>query len=412
MDKDGYMIAAMENNVRLYPTFQFFASFFAWLPIFFLYFNQYLSLSEVIQLGSVYYFFVCLWEVPSGYFSDRIGRRPTLIIAGFALMLAYIAFLASDDFAGFIVGQILIALGMAMMSGTDSAFLYDSLLGCDRADEYEKWEAKSQKMSSGSAAIAAILGGLLGLVELEYAYYLSLASAFIMVVIAWRFVEPVNETRQTTESPLKTLGQCIRHLKHPVLGWVFAVMALMYCLEHIAYEFYQPYIKLLNLRWLQQDSSTLVSGMVLSVSMIGGAVGAAYSVRLNQYFGVVRLLFIAFAIQLAIIAGLSQLLWPGILFIVMLRNFPMSMIHAPVNSVIAPLIGSHLRATYLSIQSLAARLLFSIVLYMLSSSISGSELLSWEELSQVLSYALVFGLAGCAFAWLFMPRSLGKKNYP
>ena len=45
-----------------------------WYPIFFLYFLARLPLVQVLQLEAIYYAGVVLLEVPSGWFSDRIGR--------------------------------------------------------------------------------------------------------------------------------------------------------------------------------------------------------------------------------------------------------------------------------------------------------------------------------------------------
>ena len=45
------------------------------LPVFFLYFSSHLSLSEVLRLEALYCLAVVVLEAPSGYFSDRVGRR-------------------------------------------------------------------------------------------------------------------------------------------------------------------------------------------------------------------------------------------------------------------------------------------------------------------------------------------------
>ena len=75
-------LAALLNsrlNIRLYPWFRAASDGHAWITVFFLYMSQSLPLDQVIQLSAVYYFSVFVLEVPSGYFSDRIGRRTTLV---------------------------------------------------------------------------------------------------------------------------------------------------------------------------------------------------------------------------------------------------------------------------------------------------------------------------------------------
>jgi len=83
------------------------------MPVFFLYFSQRLSLSQVLRLEAIYYLCIVLVEVPSGYFSDRYGRRLTLLIASAALFVAYVIFFFGDNFGEFAVAQAFLAVGLA-----------------------------------------------------------------------------------------------------------------------------------------------------------------------------------------------------------------------------------------------------------------------------------------------------------
>ena len=403
---------ALNNNIRLYPWFHSAANLMGWLPVFFLYFNQFVSLAEAIQLGAVYYLSVCIWEVPSGYFSDRAGRRITLFLSGFSLALAYLVFLYASGFYSLALGQFFLAQGVAMMSGTDTAFLYDSLRGLGREREYESIEAKAQKYAFASLTIASIAGGILGSYDLRLAYVLSLFGALWMIGLVYRFSEPdCPRTGEPETGPiLKTIAECLKKLSDTVLAWLFAAMVLMYCLEHAAFEFYQPYIKLLDLHWIVPDSSPLISGMVIAVSMFGGIFGAAYSVRLNNRLGLKALLFYAFLIQLLIVGSFAVVLSGMMLTALFFRNFPMSVIYAPVNAAIAPKVESHLRATYLSIQSLCARLAFSALLWILSQTIDRENALDWESLSLVLREMLFIGIVGVGVLACFIPGALKKTG--
>ena len=72
--------ADLERNVRLYPWYAGVLGFWFWIPIFFLFFSAHLSLDKILLLESIYYASVVLLELPSGYFSDRVGRRATRCI--------------------------------------------------------------------------------------------------------------------------------------------------------------------------------------------------------------------------------------------------------------------------------------------------------------------------------------------
>ncbi len=399
------MTPAADINIRRYPWIQFSTNLFGWFPVFFLYFSSMVPLSSAILLGSIYYLCVTLAEVPSGYFSDRYGRRITMLVAAACFVTANIAYIAATDFTGLVLGQVLLALGMAFLSGTDTAFLYDSLLSLDREGQYAEQEARGQQFGMTGLALASLAGGALGLADLRLPYGLALIGALWAFWLTWGCVEPRvhRQDGAGTGSFLHSIRDCLRLLSDRTLAWLFGVMVFMYSLGHVAYEFYQPYLRLLGLEWLAGDTTTLVSGVVGGVSMFGGALGAALSVRLHQRLGIRALLYIAFAMQLVIIGGLAFLLAQWVLILVILRNFPWGLIYAPVNAQIAPRVGSHLRATYLSLQSLMGRLVFSGLLLFLSSTVD-NQALSWTSLSLVLREAFAFAAAAFMVAVVLAPR--------
>jgi len=94
----------------------------AYLPVFFLFFNNIVSLQEVLLLESVYYISVVFIEVPSGYFSDKIGRKKTLIISSILFILSYLVFGLSYSFMTLASGQVLLAAAISFRSGTDTSF--------------------------------------------------------------------------------------------------------------------------------------------------------------------------------------------------------------------------------------------------------------------------------------------------
>jgi MFS family permease len=366
----------------------------AWIPVFFLYFSQYLALEEVIQLSAVYYISVFLLEVPSGYFSDHVGRKPTLLISAVCLIFAHCCFIFGASFEIFALGQFLLAGGIAFQSGTDTAFHYDSLKLNDQESEFEWREARAEKFGLLSLAFSCLLGGALGAIDLKFAYFISLSGALLSIVLISGFTEPTRVSTQIF-SFSQTFRLCVSRLGHPVLAWIFAGMVVMYTLEHIPFEFYQPYIQLLdsNIVNLSSGSPSMISGIVIAISMFGGAIGTVFSIKLKTIFGLPGLFLLAAICQLTIIGSMSLWLHSSILFVVFLRNFPMAFLHAPVQAAIAPLVNSQLRATYLSIQGLSQRLLMAFMLFGLSRSIPSDTDLVWSALSSLFTTALLIGIS-------------------
>lgn len=375
--------------------------------MFFLYMSQSLSLGQVIQLSAIYYLSVFVLEVPSGYFSDRIGRRTTLMIAAGALVASYCCFIIGAGFWWFAAGQFLLAAGIAMQSGTDTAFHYDSLKALGRQSEYAQREANAEQWGLIMLAIATLSGGVLGLIDLRLAYVFSLFSAMTMAVLAWRFVEPVHAD-ETTALPQSFGGvvlSCLVKLREPLLGWIFLVVIVLYALAHIVYEFYQPYITLLQLPVFAASSyAPLISGVVISISMFGGAIGARASIAWQSKLGFIGVLAVAMLIQLGIVAAMAIAVSPLVLALVCGRNFPMALVHAPVRAAIAPRIERAQRATYLSLQGLSERLFFALLLLGLASGLEKGAPIVESTLLGILTSTLWIGIAAALMLFIFSGR--------
>jgi len=400
-------------NTRYYPWYKAFVSMMAWLPIFFLYFNEGLTFREVILLESIYYISVVILEVPSGYFSDRIGRKKTLVISSLAFAASYLAFgFWRPDFVLFAIAQILLATGFSFMSGTDTAFHYESLVDKGMEREFPDREAKVQSWSSYAGGLAALLGGLLGSVQLSYGYIVSFVFMLPALFISARFSEPTNNSEASAALPLTQLKEIGRYFKSKELVWLFLFSVVLYALIHVPYEFYQPYLSLLE----QNDfniplDAALYSGVLFAgTRFLGGAV-AGQSIFLANKLGLKKLCLLALALQLGIIGILGTLLHPLLILLILLRSVSRSITTAPVNAEIAPRLAQQHRATYFSLQSLVSRLSFSVTLIILSFSIDYQVINEWATLATIFRMSVVGGLI-ISIPLLFMKSGvLFKKRF-
>ena len=135
--------------------------------------------------------------------------------------------------------------------------------------------------------------------------------------------------------------------------------------------------------------------------MFGGALGARVSVAWQNRLGLIGLLAVAMAIQLGIVAAMALVLSPFALALVFARNFPMAVVHAPVRAAIAPRIGREQRATYLSLQGLAERLFFALLLLGLASGLEPGSPVDEDGLSEILGAMLWIGVIASALLFLF-----------
>lgn len=388
---------SLERNARLYPWFRAVFSAHFWLPVFFLYFSSRFSLADVLRLEAIYYVAVVILEVPSGYVSDTMGRRPTLLIATIAIAVAHGLFFFGNHFVAFALAQVCLATGLAFNSGTDTSFLYDTLVGLGSEDDFADWEARAVNRAFLGGAVAAVCGGAVATIELRYAYALAFLAALTCIGIVLCFVEPtVMEKRASLgEGITRQLRVCVSYLRESALLWLFAFYVLMTVLNHMPYIFYQPYLDLVLRKWDVTVSGTpLVSGLVTALSMGVASLAASRSVKFRNRFGLAGALLSSTALQLVIMAAMALVIHPIVVLLILLRSCPRALMTAPLNAAIAPRVPQAQRATYLSMQSLAGRLFFAAVLLVMSLGTGGAAEVDPAQLRLFLGSCTLVGITG------------------
>lgn len=383
-----------ERTVRLYPWYAFLSNTYFWMPVFFLFFLTYLPLEQVLLLEAIYYAGVVLLEVPSGYFSDRIGRRVTLIISTLSLVAAYALFFTSSSFLPFAIAQVLLATGLSFNSGTDTSLHYDALSALGREEEYGPREAMVSKLGFYAGALGAVGGGVSALLGLRMAYLLSLIAAAAAFVIVLAMKEPA-----TLEKKLLPPGgffaqtrRVVARIKHPVIGYVFAFYVLMTVLNHVPYEFYQPYIeRLLVIVETNSDMTPLLTGLHVALAMLIASWFAGRSVRLRDRIGLRFVFLLAAGLQTLLIGSMALVTSWVVAVLLLSRSIPRALMTAPINAAVAPLFKKEQRATYFSLQSLAGRLAFSLTLVVFSMT---TGLLPGDPMKVSLAIGAAIGVIG------------------
>lgn len=366
--------------------------------MFVLYFSEHLLLREILLLESIYYISVVILEVPSGYFSDVIGRKPTLLMSAAFLLASALCFFFGSSFGVFVAGQICFAGWMAFQSGTNTVFHFESLKSIGRESEYGDREARIAKIGFYAGGIAALIGGCLGYWDLRWAYAITVLAAIVGVVSALQFEEPDRSQFEEEDAYSfgKQLVESFKYFGQRPLGWLFAYIISIYAIAHIPYEFYQPYLKLLeNDNLLGGLHAAPASGLLYAATLFFGAFVSGKSMVLARRFGIKGLLFISLILMVAIIVLMGVLLHPAMILVVLLRGAPRSLIKAPTNAIITPSVDSGQRATLFSLVSLICRLAFFVMLFGLSFIVPSDSATNWDTLSLVLKVSAGIGALVC-----------------
>jgi MFS family permease len=383
---------ALRRNLKLYPWYVGLFHAYFWLPIYFLFFNSKLELPDVLYLASIYFASVVVIEVPSGWFSDQFGRRKTLIAASIFLCVAYTLFLFANSFEGFAVAQVFLAGGIAFNSGTDTSFLLETTQELEEPETYPELEAKAMKFNFLGTGVAGILGGLAAIPDYRGAYALSLLGGIALLCITLRFKEPSNKHADNRLGFFRQVLSCVGLLRNIRLLWLSVFAIYIIVINHIPYEFYQPYLKELATQYEAVKVTPLLTSVHLTFTMIVASFIASRSIRIRNKIGTGATLLSAAGLQIAMMAIMHFFVSIPAAIATLLRSCPRALMTAPLNAAVAPSVPASKRATFLSLQSLFGRLGFSITLALFGAAAEGEE---WVAITKMLGWGMWIGIGGC-----------------
>lgn len=386
------MSGSATRNIRLYPWFRFAQALLFWQAIWFLYFQSEMSAAEAILLYAVFDVSATALEVPLGYMSDRIGRRITLILSGLSGGVAAWMMAVGSGFEIYAAANVLLGAWAALNSGTDSAFLYESLVADEREAEIEAHELKAWRYSFVAYAVSAVLGGVMYMYGGALPYYAVTVMFFVSAYIAFLFHEVSAPAKPGESSGVHDSMQAITStLRNPVLMWIFVLSLLMYIFSHLPFIFGQPFIlEALATRGLD-GNAPIVSGIVTATMMGLSVIVSLFAPKLRRWMGLSALLLVAFSMQIALVGILaltSSVIAIGFLF---LRMVPDSLSKPFILARIQPELRNASRATYLSLQSFCGRLLFAASLYLASGATSDQGQMVHSEIRTVLGWYVALG---------------------
>ena len=102
-----------------------------------------------------------LFEIPSGYLSDRFSRRKVLILGALIQALGFATLALAYGFWEIVFGEALCGIASALFSGTLEAYTYDLLKRNNTQKHFLKEYGSIQTFGMSASFIASVIGGLL-----------------------------------------------------------------------------------------------------------------------------------------------------------------------------------------------------------------------------------------------------------
>ncbi|OQY27371.1 MAG: hypothetical protein B6244_10965 [Candidatus Cloacimonetes bacterium 4572_55] len=330
------------------------------LPVIVLFWQENgLEMFDIFLLQSVFAVAVVLLEVPTGMVADRLGKRVSLIASSAFLLTGMTTYALGFGFWIFLIAELLLSFGISLLSGADSAFLYDTLKRLDRTDEYQRIEGRARSIQLASVALCNLIGGFVGAYSYRMTLWLSAIGPFIALFTAFGFIE-VNRPntprafREGIASYSDLFGQSFHFVrKHRLIRWYILFSAVLTGSATWLLWLYQPYMRHCGL-------PIPMLGVAFTIFNLFAALVSRYAYRISDFFGQKKMVFVLMALQIFPLPALSFFIYPF--------SFLFILGHQAVRGILSPVMKSWIlrytyadkRATVLSMNSMGGRLFFAI----------------------------------------------------
>lgn len=238
-----------KRNLAILQWFGFFHDFRPYAVISIIYFSQVTgSFTLGLSIFSIALIASSIFEIPTGIFSDYLGRKRTMIFGALASIFALIFYALGGSFLILAIGSIFLGLSEAFFSGNNDALLYESLENPE--DHYAEINGKMSSLSQIGLAISALLGGFLAFKSLSLVLWVSVIPQVILLFLAFAIAEPKIHRRIIDENIFSHIRESfVIFIKNKKLRALTLTSASQLGIEETLFQFAPAFIALLWPTW-------------------------------------------------------------------------------------------------------------------------------------------------------------------
>lgn len=209
-------------------------------PILYLFFrSRGLSYTEIAIVEGAFMVAGILSEVPSGYVGDRIGWRWSLLVGTGLISVALFGMGLAHSVLGLAALHVVWSVGHAFKSGSDEAWLYETLRERLDTDEYTRVRGRAGSVGLIVGIGASLLGAQLGDINLAYPFFVAGAVTALGIAVLYTFPKTAVD-RDDELGPFETLRVVRTTLLGPRLRWFVASYIAFIYLVTVITIFVQP----------------------------------------------------------------------------------------------------------------------------------------------------------------------------
>ncbi|MCB9965672.1 MAG: MFS transporter [Rhodospirillales bacterium] len=343
---------------RNIPLLNIYAALLGFLPIIAVIVPYYqhqigLSFQDFLIIEAIFSAVVVAMEVPSGWLSDLWRRKFVLALGAFLDGVGFVFIGIADDFWTAALGEIILGVGVSLVSGTTSALLYDTLLEDGDVSTYRKLEGKRSAMGFYAVGVSSVVAGFLYTLDPYLPLWVSAVTTFLCIPVALMMHEPDRHKEAVQKNPLHDMVQVMRYALngHKEVAALIFFVAVLYGSTQAGQWMQQSYYIFLGI-------PEIWFGIFASIGFFVGGVGGHLGHKLEEKFRAVHiliglwLLVALFWIICGTFAGYHALI------LLMISNAAWGIGSPVMQDALNRRVDSSRRATVLSVASLMIRLTF------------------------------------------------------
>ena len=155
----------IERNIKLFKWNYFFSGLWPLSTLVIIYFQQIThSYAMAMAIFSISSITTTLMEIPTGIFSDKVGRRRTLIYAAITILICFFLWALAGQVQQvwmLFVGAFLWGTSDALLSGTDEALMYETMEELGRKEDFNLLFSKSAGFNQIGLGVSAITAAII-----------------------------------------------------------------------------------------------------------------------------------------------------------------------------------------------------------------------------------------------------------
>ncbi|WP_435345872.1 MFS transporter [Haloarchaeobius sp. HRN-SO-5] len=260
-------------------------------PIMYLFFlEQGLDFTQIAILEAIYNLTTVVGEIPTGYVGDRVGRRNSLLVGTVLITATLVGIGLSDSFLPLAVLYAVWSMGYNFRSGSEDAWLYDTLTDDRSEGEFAQVRGRGESVSLAVGTVAAVLGGYLGSIDLSLPWFVAAAVTGLGAIVLLTVDEPeaYRETDTGELSLRRTLDVVRDALSRPNIRSLILYYYVLYAaVTYLVFVFLQPVFEtvVVDLGVPPAQVESLLGWFYAAYSLVG-ALLSYYTGAIEEYVGI------------------------------------------------------------------------------------------------------------------------------